>query len=50
MNRSIVTRAAGIILTDGLMLLQKKGRDEFWVVPCGGSAGRRRLWTSKAGR
>jgi 8-oxo-dGTP pyrophosphatase MutT (NUDIX family) len=35
MDRSITGRAAGILSTDGLVLLQKKVADKFWAVPGG---------------
>ena len=35
MNRSINIRAAGLVVSNGLVLLQKNVADEFWAVPGG---------------
>jgi 8-oxo-dGTP pyrophosphatase MutT (NUDIX family) len=35
MDRSITGRAAGILSTNGLVLLQRKVADKFWAVPGG---------------
>ena len=35
MNLSVIIRAAGIVLADDLVLLQRNAADEFWAVPGG---------------
>jgi ADP-ribose pyrophosphatase YjhB (NUDIX family) len=35
MNRSINIRAAGLFVSDGLVLLQRNVADDFWAVPGG---------------